>query len=104
MTDELDLERDREPLHQKFIVKQGHGYRIYAERDAKPFNKLPDEALLDSADLCELFGCSTRTLYRWVAERDLDAKYKVGREYLFEKGDVLAWWKKTRPQRGRPPY
>jgi excisionase family DNA binding protein len=52
---------------------------------------LDDEDLLDSADLCALFGISTRTIYRWIGERDLPVAAKVGREYLFAKGDVSEW-------------
>ena len=82
----------RAPIHRKFIVRgPGGGHRIFADAKAQTFHRLGDDDLLDSADLCALFGVSTRTIYRWISERDLPAAAKVGREYLFAKGDVWEW-------------
>jgi len=83
---------DRTPIHRKFIAKAaGGGHRILVDANPQPFRRLDDEDLLDSADLCALFGCSIRTVYRWISERDLPVTAKVGREYLFTKGDVWEW-------------
>jgi excisionase family DNA binding protein len=87
----MDLD-DRAPIHRKFIARAaGGGHRILADAKAQAFHRLDDEALLDSTDLCALFGVSTRTIYRWISERDLPVAAKVGREYLFAKGDVWEW-------------
>ena len=87
----MDLDRDRTPIHRKFIAKAaGGGVRILVDATAQPFSKLDDEDLLDSADLCDLFGVSVRTIYRWISD-GMPVAYKIGREYLFEKGEVLGW-------------
>ena len=83
---------DRVSIHRKFIARAaGGGHRILVDAKAQSFHRLGDDDLLDSADLCALFGVSTRTIYRWISERDLPVIAKVGRDYLFAKGDVLEW-------------
>jgi excisionase family DNA binding protein len=87
----MDLERDRTPIHRKFIARAaGGGHRVLVDANAQPFFRLADDDLLDSADLCAVFGVSTRTIYRWISD-GLPVHDKVGREYLFAKGDVLDW-------------
>jgi excisionase family DNA binding protein len=102
-SDGFDLRRDQTPIYEKFVVKEGHAYRIYAERNARPFSRLARDALLNTDDLCEIFGCSMRTIYRWVSERGLEPEFQVGREYLFTKGEILEWFEENGPERGRPP-
>ena len=88
----MDLENDRTPIHRKFIARAASGgHRILVDANEQPFSKLDDDDLIDSADLCAIFGVSIRTIYRWISERELPFVAKVGREYLFAKGDVLDW-------------
>jgi predicted DNA-binding transcriptional regulator AlpA len=101
--DESELKHDQTPIFEKLVVKSaGGGYRVYASNPARAFARLPKTALLDTADLCLLFGCSTRSIYRWMAEQDLRWDLKVGREYLFRKEDVVDWYADNRPRLGRP--
>lgn len=87
-----DLEDDDTPINRKFIGRgAGGGQRVLAEAKPQPFYKLDDEDLLDTADLCEIFGVSARTIYRWIAEDDLPVFEQVGRDYLFAKGELLEW-------------
>ncbi|HWY13684.1 MAG TPA: helix-turn-helix domain-containing protein [Rhizomicrobium sp.] len=89
----MDLERDRTPINRKFIGRAaGGGHRVFVDASEQPFSKLDDEDLLDSTDLCAIFGVSSRTIYRWISEDDLPVHAQVGREYLFAKGDLLDWW------------
>ena len=91
-------------FHRKFVVAgAGGGPRIYADAQERTFGRLAAEDLLDTADLCRIFGCSTRTIYRWIAEEDLRWDIKVGRDYLFRKDDIVAFYNDGLPQRGRPP-
>lgn len=102
--EDTPLERDRTPIHRKIVARSsGGGHKVYMDAQARPFSRLADDDLLGTADLCELFGCSTRTVYRWMAERELRWDRKVGREYLFRKDDVVEWWQDNRPPLGRPP-
>jgi excisionase family DNA binding protein len=100
----LSLMKDRPELfHRKLVVTgAGGGYRIYADAHAKTFGRLAAGDLLDTADLCRILGCSTRTIYRWISEEDLRWELKVGREYLFRKDDILDFYNQGRPQPGRP--
>lgn len=66
--------------------------RVYVEAQQRKFSKLADADLIDTADLCRLFGCSTRTVYRWVERNGLGSAGKVGREFLFTKGEVVRWF------------
>jgi excisionase family DNA binding protein len=100
----IPLERDPTPIRRKIVVRSsGGGYQVYMDAQERPFSRLAKDALLDTADLCQLFGCSSRTVYRWMAERKLRWDRRVGREYLFCKDDVLEWWADNRPPLGRPP-
>jgi excisionase family DNA binding protein len=97
------LERAGTPIHRKFILTgPGGNSQIFAEPQARPFSRLDDDAFLDTADLCRIFQVSPRTIYRWMAERDLRWDMKVGREYLFTKADILEWYDENRPITGRP--
>jgi excisionase family DNA binding protein len=101
--DESPLKRDQTPVHRKFILTGPGGYsEIFAEPQARPFSRLEDDAFLDTADLCRIFQVTQRTIYRWIAERDLQWDTRVGREYLFTKGDILDWYEDNRPVTGRP--
>lgn len=89
-------------VHRKVMAPAiGGGNKVYVEAKAHPFAKLANGDLLDTSDVCRLFGCSARTLYRWVAERQLKPRVKVGREYLFTKAELLRW-SDERPHLGRP--
>lgn len=86
-------ENDRTPINRKFIgTAAGGGVRILAEARARPFANLGDDDLVDTADLCRIFGVSARTIYRWISEDDLPVFDKIGRDYLFAKGELLDWW------------
>lgn len=77
--------------------------RIRHQGPAVPFNELTEADVLTTADLCYLFGCSARTLYRWINERALRPRGQVGRELLFTKSDVVKWFRNHRPPGpGRP--
>jgi len=104
------MPRNESPRHDqrlvfaKVVVKSaGGGIQVYALSPAKPFARLRNDALLDTTDLCDLFGCSTRSIYRWMSGRKLPWRFKVGREYLFRKDDVLDWYDDNLPALGRPP-
>jgi excisionase family DNA binding protein len=102
--DNDDLEDDPTPINRKILVPSTGGrYQVYMDAKRLPFYKLRKDALLDTSDLCKLFGCSMRTIYRWVEEQDLRPKHYEGRVYLFTKREILDWWEDNRPQRGRPP-
>ena len=104
MADEEHLKHDRTPIYEKVVVKApGGGVQVYGLSPARPFSDLPGSALLDSADLCILFGCSARSIYRWMSERGLRWDRKIGREYLFRKDDVLDFYRHNLPPLGRPP-
>jgi excisionase family DNA binding protein len=80
----------------------GGGQRVYIEAQARPFPQLADTDLVDTADMCRLFGCSARTVYRWVERHGLRSFGKVGREFLFAKGEIVRWYNENRPRPGRP--
>lgn len=81
----------------------GGGLRVYVDMKERPFARLAGEDLLDTADLCRLYGVSARTVYRWMAENNLRPSGKAGREWLFQKAAILEWDDNYRPVRGRPP-
>jgi len=98
------LEDNPTPIHRKMIMPAvGGGQRAFMDPHARPFSALARQDLLDTADLCRIFGCSTRTIYRWINEHDLRPKFKAGRELLFTKADLLRWYAANRPRPGRPP-
>jgi len=77
----------------------GGQLRILRESPPLPFSELTDNDMLDTAELCYLFSCATRTLYRWINERGLRPRVRVGRELYFTKADVMKWFR----SRNRPP-
>lgn len=81
----------------------GGGHTVIKTARAVPFNRLRDDALIDTSDLCRIFGCSGRTVYRWVADYSLRPVGKIGREFLFTKREVVRWFNANRPVSGRPP-
>lgn len=92
------------PIHRKIIMRAvGGGWRAYMDPQARPFSALAGKDLLDTADLCLIFGCSARTVYRWINEYDLAHRFKAGRELLFAKADLVNWYAANRPRPGRPP-
>jgi excisionase family DNA binding protein len=98
------LARNETPLHRKLIQPgPGGGEKVYVDFRPRTFRLLEDTDLLDTADLCRLFGCSARTVYRWMAEHTLRPHRKVGREFLFTKREILRWHDANRPHPGRPP-
>jgi len=84
------------------VRSAGGGLQVYAINPSKAFARLPDDALLDTTDLCNLIGCSLRSVYRWIADKRLRWEIKVGREYLFRKDDVLDFCRDNLPPLGRP--
>lgn len=95
---------DAVAIHRKVIAPApGGGQRVYIEAQGRPFSQLAEADLVDTADLCRLFGCSARTIYRWVERHGLRSIGKVGREFLFTKGEVIRWYDENRPRQGRPP-
>src|SRR5258708_7918925 len=102
--DERPLKRDRNLINPKVVVRgAGGGWTVYLDSQARPFSRLNSASLLDTADLCLLFGCSTRTVYRWMADQNLKPEMRVGRQHLFTKREILDWYDKNRPRPGRPP-
>ena len=92
------------PIRRKIVGPAvSGGKRAFVDFQAQPFHELAARDLLDTADLCRIFVCSARTVYRWVTERTLTPKFKVGREFLFTKSDLLRWYAANRPRPGRPP-
>lgn len=76
--------------------------RVAYEPDLYRFRELKSDDYLNTADLQQYFGCSARTIYRWIAEEGLEPDDEIGREVFFEKRTVLSWEKRLRPKRGRP--
>ena len=100
---DTSLSRSSAPVHRKLVRPSiGGGLRVYLDADVRPFARLAKQDLLDSTDVCRLFSCSARSLYRWVGEGLLRPSVKIGREYLFTKAELLRWWDE-RPHAGRPP-
>lgn len=99
-----ELEANRTPIHRKQIgPASGGGLKAYVDFETLPFCELEKKDLIDTSDLCRIFGTSLRTIYRWMSDHELRPVRKAGREYLFRKGDVLSWYKNNRPRPGRPP-
>ncbi len=97
------LSKNKTMIRRKIDIPDNRGRpRVYAEAKEMPFSKLAETDLLDTADIGVLYGVSPRTVYRWMAERGLNAHVKVGREYLFRKNAILHWDENFRPAMGRP--
>ena len=98
------LESSPTPIHRKLPVPAvGGGWTAYMEPQALPFSELGPDDLLDTADLCRLFGISGRTVYRWINQVGLRPRFKAGRLWLFAKSDIVNWYAANRPRPGRPP-
>lgn len=98
------LARDKTPINRKLIrPAAGGGDKVYVDFKPRPFYLLEDLDLVDTADLCRVFRCSARTVYRWMEVHGLRPTRKVGREYLFTKREIMRWFDANRPRPGRPP-
>ena len=63
------LAKSPAPMRRKRVAPSlGGGKRVLVEFKETPFSRLAPDDLLDTADLCRLFGVSVRTVYRWIAE------------------------------------
>ena len=102
--DSNELEASRILIHRKRIgPAAGGGEKAFIDFEARHFCDLDEDDLIDTSDLCQIFGTSLRTVYRWMSEHDLRPVRKAGREYLFRKGNLLLWYEQNRPRPGRPP-
>ena len=99
------LSVNRTPIYPKLVGEGvGGGRIVYADKCPVPFCKLHRGDLVDTSDLCLVFGCSVRTVYRWVTDHSLRPMGKIGREFLFTKGEIVRWFNSSdRPAAGRPP-
>jgi len=98
------LEQNLTPINRKRVGRAaGGGEKVYVDWEQKAFWELEDGDLVDTADLCRVFGCSLQTIYRWMKSHQLRPVRKAGREFLFRKGDVVRWFDAHRPRPGRPP-
>ena len=96
------FEQNRTPIRRKVMVRApGGGLKVYADFEETPFRDLGAKDLLDTADICLLYGVSVRTVYRWIAEHGLPSSGKAGRTYFFRKDALIRWHKNNRPQPGR---
>ena len=99
---EPSISENKTPIHAKTVERAiGGGLKVVAARRAAPFSRLDGKALLDTNDLCLIFGASRRTIYRWVAENELTPAGRAGREYIFEKKHIIYWDTHYRPRPGR---
>ena len=89
-------------VHRKQVRADiGGQARVFIDPKARRFEQLESSDLLDTRDVCRLFPCSRRTVYRWMAEGALRHHGKLGREFFFTKREVLRWLNE-RPHLGRP--
>lgn len=101
---ENELAGSTVPIHRKRIGRAASGgNKVYVDYEPMSFCLLADSDLLDTADLCRLFGVSQRTVYRWIGGHSLRPATKVGRELLFTKREILRWFRENLPKPGRPP-
>ena len=103
--DDTFLSANRTAIYRKYVGQGvGGGLKVFKEPRVVPFNTLRNSDLVDTTDLCGIFGCSARTIYRWVTDHSLRPHGKIGREFLFTKGEVVRWFNNDRPVSGRPPH
>ncbi len=96
------FEQNKMPIRRKVVVRApGGGFKAYADFETRPFCELGAGDLLDTADICMLYGCSARTVYRWMAEHKLKHSGKAGRNHFFRKDALIRWHNKHRPRPGR---
>lgn len=99
---EPHISKNMTPIRAKKVGRAlGGGLRAVPAPQAIPFAKLRADVLLDVNDLCVLYGCSRRTVYRWMAEHELVPDGRAGRDYYFEKRTIINWHDNHRPQPGR---
>lgn len=102
--DDHFLLTNRTPIFRKLIGRgAGGGQSLYLDKRAVPFCALGNGDFVDTSDLCRIFGCSARTVYRWITNHSLRPVGKIGREFLFTKGEIVRWFDNDRPVSGRPP-
>jgi predicted DNA-binding transcriptional regulator AlpA len=103
--DDTFLSANRTPIYRKLIGQGvGGGRIVYPDKRPAAFCMLQNADLVDTTDLCLIFGCSARTVYRWVTDHSLRPFGKIGREFLFTKGEIVRWFNSSdRPVAGRPP-
>ena len=90
-------------FYRKVLLQWPNGTIRVAWRDPPvTFDELDGDDLLDTNDLQWYFGCSARTIYRWIDELGLEPYDQIGQKLYFEKRTVVRWEKAHRPKRGRP--
>lgn len=102
--DDTFLTANHTPILRKRVgMGVGGGHVIFADKRPMAFRLLKNDDLLDTTDLCRIFGCSARTVYRWITHHSLRPFGKIGREFLFTKGELMRWFDSNdRPAAGRP--
>lgn len=96
------ISQNRTPIRRKMVGRApGGGLKVFADIEETPFADLSPRDMLDTGDLCLLYGCSLRTVYRWMAEHNLAPSGRAGRDYLFEKRAIIRWHNHDRPTPGR---
>ena len=102
--DDTFLTANQTPIYRKRVGEGvGGGRVVFADKRPMAFRSLQNDDLLDTTDLCRVFGCSARTVYRWVTDHSLRPFGKIGREFLFTKGEIVRWFDSSdRPVAGRP--
>ncbi len=100
---DIEISGNATLVRRKIIARSiGGGLAVYVEAKPIAFARLCDTDLVDSGDVCRIFGCSARSLYRWVGEGQLRPQRKVGRQLLFTRAELVRW-REERPALGRPP-
>lgn len=99
----LGQTRNEDSYPRRVLLRYPNGrLRVAYETKLYRFHELKSDDYLSTADLERYFGCSARTIYRWIAEEGLEPDDEIGREFYFEKRTVVNWEKRRRPKRGRP--
>ena len=103
--DDTFLSKNQTQIRRKWVGSGvGGGRIVYQATRPVAFSTLQNIDLVDTTDLCLIFGCSARTVYRWVTDHSLRPYGKIGREFLFSKGEIVRWFDSSdRPASGRPP-